>query len=213
MNEGNHGVADNDSIVKKVFDRVAAASGLVILAPIMLMVAALIYVSNPGPVLFAHERIGKHGRRFKCVKFRTMVMDGDAVLAQHLRNNTDAAEEWRATRKLQDDPRVTPLGDTLRRTSIDELPQLFNILAGQMSVVGPRPITDSEADYYGNAIYDYVSVRPGLTGLWQVSGRSDVGYGERVALDTDYVRNRSMRRDLAIILRTVKVVALREGSY
>ncbi len=204
---------DNDSVLKNVMDRVLAALALLVLSPLLGMVAALIYIRDPGPVLFAHRRIGKHGRRFKCLKFRTMVADGDAVLARHLRNNPDAAAEWRETRKLQDDPRVTPLGDLLRRSSIDELPQLFNILWGQMSVVGPRPIIDSEVGYYGDAIFDYLSVRPGLTGLWQVSGRSDVGYEQRVALDSDYVNNRSMLGDWRIILRTVRVVALREGSY
>jgi exopolysaccharide production protein ExoY len=204
---------DNDSLLKNVMDRVLAALALLILSPMLAMVAALIYTRDPGPVLFAHERIGKHGRRFKCLKFRTMVADGDAVLARHLRHDSDAAAEWRETRKLQDDPRVTPLGDLLRRSSIDELPQLFNILWGQMSVVGPRPIIDSEVGYYGDAIYDYLSVRPGLTGLWQVSGRSDVGYAQRVALDSDYVNNRSTLGDWRIIMRTVRVVALREGSY
>ena len=204
---------DNDSILKNVFDRLAALSALIVLSPLLLMVAALVYAREPGPVFFAHERIGKHGRRFRCLKFRTMMTNGDAILAQHLAGNSAAAAEWNETRKLQDDPRVSSLGNSLRRSSIDELPQLLNILAGEMSVVGPRPIVEAEAEYYGDAIHDYMSVRPGLTGLWQVSGRSDVGYGERVALDTAYVNNRTILGDLAIIMRTVKVVAFREGSY
>jgi len=208
----DHRIPDNDTVLKHVFDRVFAALALVLLSPLFLMVVLLIRFTDPGPIFFAHERIGKRGQRFKCLKFRTMAEDGDAILAQHLRDNPDAAAEWNSTRKLQDDPRVTRLGDALRRSSIDELPQLWNILVGDMSVVGPRPIVDAEIPHYGNAIFDYLSVRPGLTGLWQVSGRSDVGYGQRVRLDTEYVRTRTILKDAAIVLKTIKVVAFREGS-
>ena len=208
----DHRIPDNDTVLKQVFDRIFAAVTLIALSPLFLMVAVLVRFTDPGPVFFAHERIGKRGRRFKCLKFRTMAQDGDAILARHLRTDPDAAKEWNTTRKLRDDPRVTRLGDALRRSSIDELPQFWNILVGDMSVVGPRPIVDEEIKHYDNAIFDYLSVRPGLTGLWQVSGRSDVGYSERVSLDKAYVRNRTFLADIRIIVRTIKVVAFREGS-
>lgn len=198
---------------KFVFDRTAAAIGLVLLLPLLAMVAALIYLRDPGPVLFAHERIGRSGKRFRCYKFRTMTMDGDAVLERHLAGDPQAAYEWKTTRKLRRDPRVTALGDALRRSSIDELPQLINILRGDMSIVGPRPIVEEEVHHYGQAFEEYLSVRPGLTGLWQISGRSDIGYVERVQLDQTYVRTRSFVGDLRIILRTVGVVLMRRGSY
>lgn len=199
--------------LKLAFDRAAAALGLVLLLPLLAIIAALIYLRDPGPVLFAHERIGRNGKRFRCYKFRTMKMDGDAVLERHLASDPQAACEWKATRKLRRDPRVTALGDALRRSSIDELPQLINILRGEMSIVGPRPIVEEEVHHYGQAIEDYLSVRPGLTGLWQISGRSDIGYIDRVRLDQTYVRTRSFPGDLRIILRTVGVVLTQRGSY
>jgi len=202
-----------DSAMKMVFDRVSSGLGLVALAPFMLAIAAVIWVRDPGPILFAHQRIGKYGRSFRCLKFRTMKVDADAILAQHLAEDPEAKVEWEATQKLRDDPRVTPLGATLRRTSLDELPQLIHILRGEMSVVGPRPIVRNEVAHYGAAFRDYMSVRPGLTGLWQVSGRSDVGYRERVMLDQQYVRQRSFLGDLGIIFRTVGVVVQGKGSY
>ncbi len=202
-----------DPLSKTLLDRGAALLALVMLAPLFLMVAALIYLRDPGPVFFAHRRIGKGGRSFRCLKFRTMAMDGDAILERHLACNDTAASEWRETRKLKDDPRVTPLGDVLRRSSLDELPQLINILRGDMSIVGPRPIVEDEVRFYGAAMADYLSVRPGLTGLWQISGRNDVGYGQRVRLDQEYVRGQSFGGDLGIILRTVRVVLQQKGSY
>lgn len=208
----DHRIPDNDTLIKQIFDRVFALVAIVLLSPMFILVAGLIWLRDPGPVFFGHERIGKYGERFKCLKFRTMRVDADAVLAQHLRDNPSAAQEWADTRKLMHDPRITFLGNVLRRSSIDELPQLWNILKGEMSVVGPRPIVEAEMRKYGDAIFDYLSVRPGLTGLWQVSGRSDVGYDTRVALDQEYVRNRSILGDIRIIFSTIKVVALREGS-
>lgn len=198
---------------KPVFDRTAALLGLILLAPLLVTVAALIYLRDPGPVLFAHTRIGKDGKPFDCYKFRTMAVNGDALLERHLADDPQAAQEWRETRKLRHDPRVSPLGQVLRKASIDELPQLINILRGDMSVVGPRPIVTDEVHHYGSVIHDYLSVRPGLTGLWQVSGRNDVGYGERVLLDREYARNHSFWGDVRIILRTVAVVIAQKGSY
>lgn len=205
--------ADGDDLAKMTFDRVVAALALLMLAPVLLAIAAWIALRDQGPVLFAHPRIGKNGRMFRCLKFRTMAVDADAILSRHLAESPAAAAEWRATQKLRDDPRVTRLGRFLRRTSLDELPQLFNILRGEMSLVGPRPIVEAEVHHYGAAIFDYMSVRPGLTGLWQVSGRSDVGYTERVRMDQRYVRDCTLRNDLRILWRTVGVVLRREGSY
>ncbi len=198
---------------KVVFDRVSAGLGLLAVSPVMLGIAAYIWMRDPGPILFAHKRIGKDGEPFPCFKFRTMAVDADEILARHLAHSPEAAREWLETRKLRKDPRVTPLGAVLRRTSLDELPQLLNVLRGEMSLVGPRPIVEQEVRHYGEAMQDYMSVRPGLTGLWQVSGRSDVGYAQRVDLDRAYVRQRSFLGDLGILLRTVEVVLRRKGSY
>ncbi len=202
-----------DTLVKQVFDRLIAALSLLALSPLLLMLALCIRIKDPGPVLFAHRRIGKGGKPFYCLKFRTMTVNADPILARHLEQHPDAAQEWRETQKLRNDPRVTPLGAMLRRTSLDELPQLINILKGDMSLVGPRPIVLDEVSHYGSAIRDYMAVRPGLTGLWQVSGRSDVGYRERVMLDQQYVRQRNFWIDIGIMLRTVSVVLRQQGSY
>ena len=198
---------------KSVFDRVAAFACLVMAVPLLAVIALLIRWSDPGPVLYAHRRIGRGGRPFDCWKFRTMATDGDLILTKHLALNEAARQEWHDTRKLKDDPRVNRMGRFLRRSSLDELPQLINILRGEMSVVGPRPIVEDEIRHYDGAIADYVSVLPGLTGLWQVSGRNDVGYEVRVSLDQQYVQTRSFAGDLWIILRTVRAVLLRTGSY
>lgn len=206
-------VPPRDDLVKVAFDRTAAVLGLVLLLPLLLMVAGLIWLRDPGPVLYAHPRVGRGGRVFRCLKFRTMVRNGDEVLARHLAADPEAAREWEETRKLRHDPRVTLLGRRLRKSSIDELPQLLNVVRGEMSLVGPRPIVEAEAHYYGAAMRDYTAVRPGLTGLWQVGGRSDTSYAERVRLDQSYVRNRSLWLDLKIILRTVVVVVKGRGSY
>lgn len=202
-----------DSAAKAVFDRIAAGVGLILLSPVIAAVMIALVLREPGPVLFAHPRIGKGGRPFWCIKFRTMAPEAEQILARHLAEDPDAAEEWDATQKLRDDPRVTVLGRFLRRSSLDELPQLLNILGGEMSVVGPRPIVREEVRHYGAAIDDYIAVRPGLTGLWQVSGRSDVGYRDRVRMDREYVQNRTLRGDLVIIWKTIGVVLRREGSY
>jgi exopolysaccharide production protein ExoY len=205
--------ASRDSVSKMAFDRISAGLVLVVISPTLMAVAACVWLRDPGPVLFRHRRIGKDGEPFDCLKFRTMAVDSDAILARHLEENPEAAKEWRETRKLRNDPRVTRLGAILRKTSLDELPQLINIVKGEMSVVGPRPIVQDEVQHYGNAIHDYCSVRPGLTGLWQVNGRSDTGYSERVKLDQTYVQKRTFLGDLGIIFRTVGVVLRGKGSY
>lgn len=189
-----------------------ACGALVFLAPLMLVVAAAVYLQDRGPILFAHRRIGKDGHAFPCLKFRSMAVDAEARLAELLANDPDARQEWTANHKLKVDPRVTPLGDFLRRSSLDELPQLFNVLRGEMSLVGPRPVVHAEATHYGRWFRNYCSVRPGITGLWQVSGRSDVCYRQRVALDVLYVRRKSLVMDFGILVQTVPAVFLRRGS-
>lgn len=208
-----HGRTESDSALKLLFDWLAAVMALLILAPLFLLVAGLIYARDPGPIFFAHKRLGKDGRFFNCLKFRTMAVDGDERLEQHLAANPAARREWEATRKLKDDPRVTGLGHVLRKSSIDELPQLLNVLRGEMSLVGPRPIVDDEVHFYGHGIRDYLRVRPGLTGPWQISGRNDVGYEERVRMDRIYARTRSFGGDIQIIMKTIPAVLTQKGSY
>jgi exopolysaccharide production protein ExoY len=174
---------------------------------------AAIKLLDPGPAFYRHRRIGLNGVPFECLKFRTMAVDADAVLQRHLAANGEAAREWEQSHKLKRDPRVTPLGSALRKTSLDELPQLLNILKGEMSFVGPRPIVDAEVPKYGAFITHYLAARPGLTGPWQISGRNDVAYATRVALDRHYVEQWSLWRDLAIIARTVRVVVTARGCY
>ncbi|NTJ41829.1 sugar transferase [Agrobacterium larrymoorei] len=200
-------------IAKRSFDVTSAVLALLVLSPIFLMIMALVKFSDKGPAFYGHRRVGHNGRTFHCLKFRTMVMNGDEVLRQYLASNPEAADEWKATRKLKDDPRVTAIGTVLRKLSLDELPQLINIIRGEMSVVGPRPVVDEELNYYENAARYYLSTRPGLTGLWQISGRNDVSYKARVDFDTQYVQNWSMMQDMAIIVRTVPAVCMSRGSY
>ena len=200
-------------IRKRAFDVTAACAGLLFLFPLLLLIALMVKLADRGPVIYMHRRIGRNGRSFSCLKFRTMVPDADTVLERYLSADRQAAAEWRACRKLKDDPRVTPLGLVLRKTSLDELPQLFNILVGDMSVVGPRPVVSAELANYGASVEHYLSARPGLTGLWQVSGRNDIYYVSRVTLDRRYVEQWSFGRDLAIILRTVIVVLSSRGCY
>lgn len=197
---------------KRGIDVVAAFWLLVMLAPLLMLIALAIRLQG-GPALYGHRRVGRNLRAFQCLKFRTMRTDGDAVLARLLDEDADARREWRETRKLRNDPRVTRLGRLLRRTSLDELPQLINVLQGEMSLVGPRPVVREELDrHYGPAAAAYALVRPGITGLWQVSGRSDTSYSARVAFDTEYVATMSMRLDFAILFRTIAVVLARRGA-
>ncbi len=198
---------------KRSLDLSVALAALVMLLPLFIGVALLLRASGQGPVLFCHKRIGRNGQRFGCYKFRTMALDGEAVLNRHLATSEAAAREWRETKKLKSDPRVTPIGAILRKTSVDELPQLINVLRGEMSLVGPRPIVEDEVGRYGAHISAYLRARPGLTGAWQISGRNDVSYEERVRLDADYVQNWSFGRDLVIIVRTIPAVLRAQGSY
>ncbi|MEX0283504.1 MAG: sugar transferase [Paracoccaceae bacterium] len=199
-------------VAKFLFDKVFAAVCLILLAPVMLAVVIAIRASGNGPVLFAHERVGQGGRTFKCLKFRTMRPNSQPDLDAWLQIDPIVRDEWETQRKLERDPRVDRVGYFLRATSLDELPQFWNVLRGDMSIVGPRPVTRAEVERYGAHFADYSSVRPGITGIWQVSGRSDTTYERRVALDVSYVRSWSMWQDLRIVARTVGVVLVGRGA-
>jgi len=192
--------------LKRTLDIVIALIAVILTIPVMLLITTLIIIISGGPVLFRHQRIGFKGRVFTCYKFRTMATGADEILEEHLAANPLAAVEWAQTRKLRNDPRMTNLGKLLRKSSLDELPQLLNILCGHMSCVGPRPIVREELSLYGSHARDYLNVRPGLTGLWQVSGRNAVGYQQRVILDGSYVQNWSITRDLIILFWTIFAV-------
>jgi len=185
---------------------------LVLISPLMALVAWLIWKRDGAPIFFGHYRVGRDGELFRCLKFRSMYRDADRMLKDLLESDPQARAEWDRDQKLGNDPRITPVGHFLRKTSLDELPQLFNVLRGEMSLVGPRPITTGELTRYGAARWHYLSVQPGMTGLWQVSGRNNTTYDERVALDRRYVEARSFRLDLSILFRTIKVVVARDGA-
>ena len=197
----------------RVLDMVVAALALCLLSPVMLIVALMVALERRGPVIFRHTRIGLGGRRFPVLKFRSMRMDADQVLAAHLASEPAAAAEWARDHKLRDDPRITPLGRLLRKTSLDELPQLWNVLLGDMSVVGPRPIVEAEIQRYGRFFDAYCGIRPGITGVWQVSGRNNVTYRRRIAMDALYARRKNVLLDLRLIAATVPAVLMRKGSY
>jgi exopolysaccharide production protein ExoY len=191
---------------KRAIDIVVASTALVLASPLMAVIALVIWATSGRPVLFAHSRVGFKGEMFKCYKFRTMVSNADAALEALLASDPAAAKEWMEQRKLKRDPRVTFFGRILRLSSLDELPQLFNVLLGDMSCVGPRPIVVDELQRYGTYASDYLRVRPGVTGAWQVFGRDDVDYARRVSLDSYYVRNWSIRYDLVILFWTIFAV-------
>ena len=200
-------------LAKRVFDIVVSLCGMVFVLPLGIFLAVIIYLDNPGPVMFAHRRIGQHGKEFPCYKFRSMVTNADEVLKKHLAEHPEAREEWEQDFKLKDDPRVTRVGHILRKTSLDELPQLVNVLKGEMSLVGPRPIVQAEIEKYGDYFHDFCLVPPGITGMWQVNGRSDTTYAERVQMDSWYVRNWSVWIDIIYLLKTIKVVFSGKGAY
>jgi Undecaprenyl-phosphate galactose phosphotransferase WbaP len=199
-------------LTKRLFDLSVAAVLLILLSPLMLIIAVALKWEG-GHVLFAHTRVGKNSRAFRCFKFRSMVPDAEAKLQKLLQSNSQLKLQWDKEHKLKDDPRISKLGAFLRRTSLDELPQLFNVLKSEMSLVGPRPIVREELQKYGLEKSYYLMVRPGMTGLWQVSGRNDVDYETRVYLDAWYVKNWSLWYDLAILFKTIKVVLWRNGAY
>ncbi len=214
-----HGVSVRDRaawllpVAKRAMDIAIAGAALLVALPFFLVVGALVRADG-GPAFYAHPRVGRGGKIFGCLKFRSMVIDSQARLEALLAADPAARAEWEATRKLKNDPRITRVGRFLRATSLDELPQLINVLKGEMSIVGPRPVTQSELDsYYGAAAAHYLTVRPGITGLWQVSGRSETSYDQRVALDVAYVSQASLLADIRILLKTPAAVLSRRGAH
>lgn len=209
--EGRPGF-DRAELIRLLTNQSLAALLLVIALPLMVCIGAFILLCDGGPVTFGHYRVGRKGLLFKCLKFRTMASDSERRLAQLLASDPHVRTQWERDHKLENDPRITFIGRFLRRTSLDELPQLVNVVRGEMSLVGPRPVTVDELKRYGAARWHYLSVTPGLTGLWQVSGRNDLTYDQRVQLDRHYIDHRSIGLDLQILLRTVRVVMLRTGA-
>lgn len=201
------------SLVGRVFDIAVAALAILVFLPFLILTALAIKLTAPGPIMFVQQRVGRDGKLFPCLKFRTMVVNAAEVLDELLMSSSAAREEWQRDQKLRKDPRITPIGAILRKSSLDELPQLFNILVGHMSIVGPRPIVENEVYRYGHRFGAYCSVRPGLTGLWQVSGRNEVSYEARVRLDALYALRKSTLYDLTICLRTVPAVLASRGVY
>lgn len=199
------------SMMKRSMDVAVSTMALILLSPLLLGIT-LIVKSDGGPAFFGHKRIGKSGKTFYCLKFRSMVPHADKVLQQYLHNNAEARKEWDETHKLKNDPRITRIGRFLRRSSLDELPQLINVLLGEMSLVGPRPIVHAEVEKYALDISHYYRVRPGITGLWQVSGRNNVSYPMRVQMDSWYVRNWTLWNDIAILFKTFPALLKRQGA-
>jgi len=199
-------------LIKRCFDLVVSMLVLLLGSPLFLFIA--FKVSQSGrPIFFGHTRVGQHNQSFKCYKFRTMAPNADKLLADLLANSAEARAEWERDFKLKDDPRITPIGHFLRKTSLDEIPQLWNVLKGDMSLVGPRPVVTAELERYGNQVDYYLEAKPGVTGLWQISGRNDVSYDTRVYLDAWYVKNWSLFNDIVILLKTVRVILRKDGAY
>ncbi len=221
MSSGGRGVGDlaaglRDSgalLVKRALDVVVATVLLVLTLPVAAVTAVAIVLETRGPIIFGHTRVGKGRSRFRLLTFRSMVKDADSVLARHLEAHPEHRAEWIERHKLKDDPRVTRVGRVLRRLSLDELPQLINVLRGDMSMVGPRPIVEAESERYGKVFPLYTQVRPGLTGLWQVSDRRHTTYRERIELDLHYMQQRTLGMDLAILVKTIRAVVFGHGAH
>jgi len=204
------------AVLKRAMDVTGSIALLALLAPVLVAVAALVRLDSRGPILYAARRVGRRGREIHVLKFRSMHVDAEQRLASLLAADPSRAEEYRATFKLKQDPRLTRVGAVLRRTSLDELPQFVNVLRGDMSLVGPRPIVEAELDLYRSmpgAAEAYLATRPGITGLWQVSGRNDVTYAERIALDQEYAATCSLAVDVQILARTPAAVLRGDGAY
>ncbi|MEL6472951.1 MAG: sugar transferase [Pseudomonadota bacterium] len=199
--------------LKRAMDLLIAVPALVFLLPVLAVIGLCIKLGDGGPMIYRQDRRGLNGQSFRCRKFRTMVVNADQKLDAILKSDPQRAAEWEQDQKLRDDPRITRLGKFLRKTSLDELPQLLNIISGEMSIVGPRPIVSNEVRRYGEFIRYYDSVRPGVLGLWQISGRNDTTYAERVALDTKYAIERSVFLDLKIFVLAIPAVLFSRGAY
>jgi exopolysaccharide production protein ExoY len=206
-------VAPIGTLSKRLIDILLAIGGIFILGPLFLICFLLTVATSPGPALFRHRRVGFKGKHFDCLKFRTMRTDASERLQELLESDPAAAAEWASSRKLRRDPRVTAVGAMLRRSSLDELPQLFNVLRGEMSIVGPRPVTDEELERYTTCVGAYLACRPGITGLWQVSGRSATTYEKRVACDAFYAQNWSMALDAKILIVTLPSLLDSEAAF
>ena len=198
---------------KRGFDLLLALSALILLSPVLLVLCLAVKLGSKGPIFYGQRRIGRNRQSFKVWKFRSMRVNADEVLRTHLEDNPELQAEWDRDYKLKDDPRITGAGRILRRSSLDELPQLWNVICGEMSLVGPRPIVDAEIPKYGECFEQYKRVRPGVTGLWQVSGRNNTTYTQRTRIDNYYVRNWSLSLDAYILLRTMKTILFSEGAY
>ncbi len=200
--------------IKRLFDIVFSSLALLLLAPLFLSIALAIRLSSKGDAIYSHARIGRGGKPFKCYKFRTMHPDADQRLQELLNKDSALREEWQNTRKLKRDPRITPIGAFLRKTSLDELPQFWNVLKGDLSVVGPRPVVEEEViQYLGIKAVKILSMRPGITCIWQVSGRNDTSYHRRIELDEKYVDNHSMLLDMKLIAKTIPSMISSKGAY
>ncbi len=202
----------NYYLAKRLFDIFFALTVLIIFSPFYLAIALLIYLTSPGTIFYTQERIGQNGQRFSCTKLRTMVDGADQILAELLIANPEHQAEFKSNFKLKNDPRVTPIGRWLRMTSLDEFPQFWHVLMGDMSVVGPRPLVKEELPRYGDAIKQVLTVKPGITGLWQVSGRNDIPYARRIQIDLFYSKHHNFWLDLSIIIRTIGVVIFPKGN-
>jgi Undecaprenyl-phosphate galactose phosphotransferase WbaP len=200
-------------VIKRILDLLLVVVSLPVTLLVLGIVAMLVALSSPGPIFYSHRRIRRHGAFFSMWKFRTMCVNSAEVLERHLAEHPEARMEWNKSHKLRNDPRITKIGSFLRRYSLDELPQLWNVVTGQMSLVGPRPIVAAEVEKYGGCFSCYCKVKPGLTGLWQVSGRSSLTYDERVALDCEYVGNWSLMKDTVILLKTYATVVNQDGAF
>jgi undecaprenyl-phosphate galactose phosphotransferase len=205
-------IVTHEPIAKRVLDVIGAISIGILFSPFIVAVIPIIRFGG-GPVLFRHKRVGRHGRVFNCLKFRTMVPNAEQALSDLLHQHPELQDEWIQNHKLRADPRITAIGRFLRKTSLDELPQLWNVIRGDMSLVGPRPVVRAELLRYGRQVADYLTIRPGLTGLWQIKGRSDTTYRRRVAMDKYYVRNHNLMLDMYVLAVTVAVVLRRAGAY
>jgi exopolysaccharide production protein ExoY len=212
--QGRHALLDRPirSAIKRVLDIIGATLLGMVFLPLIVAVAVLIRREG-GPIIFRHRRVGRNGQAFDCLKFRSMVPDADRVFRELLEQHPELKAEWLRDHKLRDDPRITAVGRFLRRTSLDELPQLWNVIRGEMSLVGPRPVVREELLRYGRHLHRYLEAKPGVTGLWQVTGRNDTDYRRRVVLDVYYVRRQSVLLDLYILLKTTQVVLGGSGAY
>jgi lipopolysaccharide/colanic/teichoic acid biosynthesis glycosyltransferase len=210
--QARKGIALSKAFYKRAFDIIFSLSILILFSPLYLILAVLIAISSPGPIFYHQERVGQDFRHFKCIKFRTMVQNADQVLESIMAQCPKTRQEFEDNFKLKDDPRITWIGKFLRLTSLDEFPQFWNVLKGDMSVVGPRPLVPEELPKYGDKMEKVLTIKPGITGLWQVSGRNDIPYPQRVQIDVYYVKHHNWLLDLWIVLKTIGIVIFPHNS-